>query len=119
METKQLTCVICPVGCRLLCSAEELEVVAVSGQECARGEKYARAEMTAPVRSFTTTIAVAGGSLAVLPVRTSGPIPKDRVFDCLREARKLTASGPVERGQVLLDDVLGLGVALIACRDMS
>lgn len=118
-EMKPITCVVCPAGCLVNCSVDGGEVWFVSGHECARGEKYARAEVVAPVRSLTTTILVEGGPLAVLPVRTSGPVPKGQVLACLAEIKKRTVSGPVRRGQVLMDNVLGLGVELIACRDLS
>ena len=51
-ETRYLTCIVCPVGCRLTVEMEDGKVLKVSGNECKRGEEYARKECVNPVRTF-------------------------------------------------------------------
>ena len=62
MEIKELTCINCPMGCRITVEMDGEEIISVTGNTCKRGETYARTEVTAPVRTVTTTIKVIGGT---------------------------------------------------------
>ena len=50
----------------------------------------------------------------VLPVRVSADIPKDRIFDVMDALKTVTVSERIGRGDVVIPDVLGLGVDVIA-----
>ena len=78
---KNLTCIVCPIGCSLEVEIENNNVVSVKGNTCPRGEKYAISECSNPERMVTTTIKCENGK--VLPVKTDRPIPKDKVFECM------------------------------------
>ena len=113
---KVLTCIRCPRGCRIhvtLGSGGKVE--AVSGNACPRGDSYARAEVTAPVRSVTTTVPVDGardeGRVAVKTVRE---VPKGAVLDVVRALADVRATAPVEIGDVIARDVAGTGVDVVA-----
>ena len=80
-ETRYLTCIVCPVGCRLTVEMEDGNVLKVSGNECKRGEEYARKECVNPVRTLTTTVRVDDGRL--LSIRSAEPLPKDLIFPCM------------------------------------
>ena len=56
MEKRQLTCIGCPLGCQITVTMENGEVKDVAGYTCARGEKYAREEVTNPTRTVTTIV---------------------------------------------------------------
>ena len=117
---RELTCINCPLGCRLVATLNDAgtEVLSVTGNTCPRGAAYARAECTAPVRMVTASIPVAHGKLP-LSVRTSRPIPKARIFDCLRLIRETQVRLPVTIGQVIIPDILGTGADLIATRNLE
>ena len=53
---QQITCINCPVGCRLQVVLENGQVVSVSGNSCKRGEIYAKQECTAPTRMVTAAV---------------------------------------------------------------
>ena len=72
---KELTCIVCPMGCTLKVTMEGKKVLSVSGNSCPRGAKYAETEMTAPTRVLTSTVRVNGGQIPLCPVRTKGAIP--------------------------------------------
>ena len=78
-------CINCPMGCPLDITEEDGKVV-VRGYTCKRGLEYGISEYTAPVRTVTTLIRTADGG--VVPVKTSAPVPKDRMFDVLQRARE-------------------------------
>jgi CxxC motif-containing protein len=112
------TCVNCPLSCALELTEENGEVLEVTGNECKVGAKYAEEEFKDPRRVVTTTVLVRGGSLPVLPVRTTEAIPKRLVTDAARALAEVVVEAPVAEGQVVLPDILGTGVDVIASRDL-
>jgi len=115
----EVTCIICPVGCRARVVFEKGKVLAVANVECPRGKTYATNELKAPVRDFFTTVMVRGARNRVLPVRTTGPIPKEKMMDCARELSKITVQAPIKLGTVVVENILNLGVDVIASRDLE
>ena len=102
----ELTCIGCPLGCALKVETDGAgAVVSVTGNTCKRGEDYGRREVTAPVRTVTSTVAVTGGKEPVVPVRTRTDIPKGKIFDCM-----------VAIGDVVLAEAAGTGVDVVAAK---
>lgn len=119
METdREIICIVCPRGCRIHAALEEGAVKDLSGFGCKRGETYARAECIAPTRTLTTTMRVTGGMLPLLPVRSQTPVPKERLFDFIQAVNAAHVCAPVHIGEVVLENVLGTGINLIASRDL-
>ena len=56
MERKTLTCICCPIGCTIEAELEGNHVLSVRGNSCPRGEKYAKSELSNPVRTLTSTV---------------------------------------------------------------
>jgi len=117
-ETTNLICITCPVGCALDVTHDGETILNVDGNACKRGIDYAKQELTDPRRMVTTTVRVKGGLHPLLPVYTSAPIPKPRVFDLLREIRQVEVEAPVKMGQVILSNVVETDVNVLASRDM-
>lgn len=113
----EITCINCPVGCRLDVTLENGQVVSVTGNTCKRGETYARQECVDPQRMVTAVIPVAG-SAAPLSVKTRTPIPKKRIADCMRALSEVRIAAPVAAGSVVLADVCGTGVDVIATKSV-
>lgn len=118
-ETRSLICIGCPMGCPMTVTLEGGRVTAVTGNTCRRGDAYARREVTAPTRVLTTTVQVRHGAAPVVPVRTLGEVPKALLFRCVRSLRDLTVEAPVAAGQVVLRDLCGTGVDLVAAADVK
>ena len=112
---RQLICIVCPKGCHLSVD----ENLNVTGNSCKRGETYAKNELTAPTRMITSTVLVEGGELERLPVVTSNPIPKGKIFDVMREINKAKTKAPVSIGDVIIENVLGLDVNIVATRNVG
>ena len=121
METKkiELTCIGCPMGCPLIVTMEDGAVVSVTGNTCPRGDAYARKEVTAPTRIVTSTVKVTGGTLPAVSVKTAGDIPKGKIFDCVRALKDVAVPAPVVIGQVIVPDVAGTGVAIVATKNVE
>lgn len=111
---KTMTCVACPLGCQLTVTLDGNTVVAVTGNTCKRGDAYARTEISNPVRSLTTTIRCQGGQHPVVPVKSTLPVPKDRMFECMQIINQTVVQAPVEVGQVLIHNILGTDAHIIA-----
>lgn len=114
-EKKQLTCISCPIGCLITVTLENNEVVAVEGNTCPRGETYAKAEVTAPVRMVTGLVRVEGRR-EPLSVKTATAIPKSKVADCVKVLAKTTVKAPVALGEAVISDVCGTGISVIATK---
>ena len=110
MEEKNYICTACPMGCKLIVRMEDDEVVKVLGHRCRRGETYGRQE--------ASTVRISGGLHPLLPVYTKGSIPKRRITDVLAAIRAVEVKAPVSATQVIIPNVIGTGVDVIASRDM-
>ena len=95
------------------------EVVKVEGNTCPRGESYARSEVKDPRRVFASTVRVKGGKLPVCPVRSKTPAPKGKLFGIARAVAELEVEAPVKIGQVLIHNVCGTDVDIVASRDLA
>ena len=110
---KELVCIVCPRSCRMRIEMRD-GGPEVTGNGCQRGRDFAVRETTDPRRTVCTTVRTVFPEAPVLPVRVSGPIPKGKVFELMREAGRVTVTQPLRRGDVVVADILGLGVDLIA-----
>jgi len=120
MTTESYLCIGCPLGCRLeVDEANDGHVVEVRGFSCKQGKAYAIQEHAAPQRMVTTTIAIEGGLYPRLPVRTDHAVPKEQVMAICHTLRRVTTSAPIRRGEIIVPNVLGLGVNIIASRAMA
>lgn len=50
----------------------------------------------------------------LLPVRSEQPVPKELVMDCMEVIRKQTVKAPVARYDVIVPDICGCGVNIVA-----
>ena len=114
MEKRNLTCIGCPMGCQLTVEFEGEEVFSVKGNTCAIGDKYARQEVTHPERTVTSTVIVTGGDRERCSVKTKGNIPKEKIFACMDAINHVKAAAPVRIGDIMIADVCGTGVNVVA-----
>ena len=113
-----ITCISCPVGCRMTVTLENGAFVSVTGNTCKRGEVYARQECVAPERMVTAVISVKGAAMP-LSVKTRTPIPKAKINACMQALAQVEITAPVHMGDVVLPDVCGTGVDIIATKSVE
>lgn len=116
---KEMICICCPMGCHLQVDDSDKNNIIVTGNTCPRGAKYAKDEVTCPKRVVTSVVNVTGGEINMVSVKTSDAIPKEKMFDALKVLETVTAQAPVEIGQVIVKDVLGLGVDFVATKTVA
>ncbi|MEM1523748.1 MAG: DUF1667 domain-containing protein [Thermofilaceae archaeon] len=113
MSEVELICILCPASCTLKVKRTDggLEV---EGYGCARGVRYARQELTEPLRHVMTVVRVRNGDLPVVSVVTRKPVPKECVKEVVKATAHLEVEAPVEIGQVVLEGPCG--ATLVATR---
>ena len=118
MNIIELTCIGCPLGCPLTVTLEGKEVTNVTGNTCPKGAIYAKKEVTNPTRIVTSTVRVSGGLVQMVNVKTASDIPKEKIFECVEALKDVVVTAPVKIGDVILSNVAGTGVDIIAARNV-
>ena len=112
-----ITCINCPIGCRMTVETDGDKVISVDGASCKRGVDYARQEAVSPKRMVTAVVNVKDCQLP-LSVKTACPIPKDKIFDCMNAIESAELQTPIRMGDVICRDVCGTGVDVVSTRDL-
>ncbi len=107
------------MGCNVTVEAENEKIISVTGHTCKRGESYAIGEFTDPRRILTGSVAIAGSERAMLPVRSSAPLPKDMIFDCMKQIKAVSVKAPIAEHAVIIENILGTGINIISSMDME
>ena len=112
---KELTCIVCPRGCRLTIDDE----LNVSGNFCPRGAQYAKDELTNPKRMITSFVRVKNRENTVVSVKTSTSVPKAMIFKVMEEINKVGVDAPTHIGDIAIKDVLGTGADIIITKNID
>ena len=115
---KEFTCICCPLGCQITVTEENGQLI-ITGNNCPKGEKYVKDEMTNPTRMVTSMVWVDGGEIPVVSVKTKEAIPKEKIQDCIEALKGVTVNAPVKIGDVILEDVADTGISVIATKNVD
>lgn len=116
---KEIICTVCPRGCHIMVEGEGDQVISVVDYGCKRGLEYASSEYAHPVRILTTTVKMSGIENDLLPVRSNKPVPKEKLFDCMEAIRAMEVKLPVARYDVIIPNICGTGVDIIATKSQN
>ena len=111
--TKEIICLTCPTGCHIQVTNRDGDLT-IEGNECPRGEEYAREEFREPKRVVTATCRTLGEHARRLPVRTTGPVAMEHIDDLLKQIYALELSPPMAAGDVVIRDFYGVHVVITA-----
>ena len=114
METKELTCINCPMGCLVTVTMDGDTITDISGYTCPRGKTYAEKEVTNPTRVVTSTMKVIGGKKDRVACKTQYDIPKEKISAVMEAINSAAAQAPVVIGEVLIANVADTGVDVVA-----
>ena len=114
---KELICIVCPRGCHL--QVDEKNDYAVTGNACARGAAYGKAELTNPTRVLTSTVKVEGAMHRRCPVKTDAPVPKGKLFELVKLLDDVTLCAPVKVGQVIIENAADTGANIVSARTLD
>lgn len=108
MEKRELTCIMCPLGCHLKVTIDG-DNISVTGNNCGRGVIFAKEEVTCPKRIVTSSVKTERG---VRACKTSQPVPKSMIFDVMKEIEKLRLKN-AKYGEVVIKNVLNTGADIV------
>lgn len=103
MERKELTCIECPMGCRIEVTMDNGAVVSVAGNGCPRGKLYAENEVVCPRRVVTSTVRTSFG--VMLPVKTDRPVKKSEIFNVMKIINSVVVDKKVKIGDVIVKNI--------------
>ena len=112
---KELTCIVCPRGCRLFIDDE----LNVTGNSCPRGAQYAKDELTNPKRMITSVVRVKNRVDTVVSVKTSTSIPKGMIFEVMNELNKVGVDAPTHIGDIVIKNVLNTGADIVITKNIE
>ena len=113
-SVRTIPCITCPAGCMIKVTYRDGKVLDVSGNSCERGDAYARAEVTSPVRLITSTVRTKGLDSPVVSVRTKDPVPKDMTDKIMRAIKDAVITAPVSVGDAVIRNVCKTGTDIVA-----
>ena len=108
METRELTCIMCPLGCSLHVTKDG-DKITVTGNNCQRGVVFANEELTCPKRIVTSSVKTEKG---VKACKTTVAVPKSMIFDVMKEIEKLRLKD-AKFGEVVIKNVLDTGADIV------
>lgn len=118
-ESKSFTCVNCPMGCVIDVTFDGSGAIdSIAGHTCKLGEDYVRQEAVDPRRNVSTLLWVEG-SLEPLSVKTAAPVPKDKISEVMAAIRKAKVTLPIQAGDVVLENVAGTGISIVATKSLQ
>ena len=118
-DDKKITCIVCPIGCKIQVKTDGKYFEICDGQKCKRGIEYARSEALDPRRMLTSSILVKNGKWPLVSVKSSKPVPKNKIFDVLKEIKKSSVKAPVNLGQIVIKNVSGTKIDIITTKSIK
>jgi CxxC motif-containing protein len=116
-DETNITCILCPIGCEIRINKRELSII--DGAKCKKGIEYSKNEILNPKRIITTSILVRNGNIPLVSVKTSKPIPKEKIFEILDIIKITSVNAPIEIGQIIIKNILNTGSDIIATKSIK
>lgn len=119
MDKKEITCIVCPIGCKILVKTDGKKFEILDGNKCKQGIEYARSEALDPRRVLTSSVLVEDGIWPLVSVKTNEPVPMEKVFDVLKQIQRTKVSAPVKIGQIIIKNVANTGTNVVATKSIE
>lgn len=118
-KQQEITCIVCPIGCKITVQSNGTSTKVLTGHRCKEGITYATTEALDPRRMLTSSILIHDGEWPLVSVKTSQPVPKKDIFTVLKRIQTTSVNAPVKRGDILLSNVAGLNIDIIATKTID
>ena len=118
-DKKQITCIVCPIGCKITVKTNGKHFEVCDGNKCIKGVDYARAEALDPKRMLTSSVLVKNGEWPLVSVKSSKPVPKIRIYNVLDEIKKVKVNAPISLGQTIIKNVAKTKINIIATKSVK
>ena len=117
-DEKDITCIVCPIGCKILIKTNGKNFEILKGSKCKRGTEYARNEALDPRRMLTTSVLVNNGEWPLVSVKSLKPVPKDKIFTVLKEIKQTKINAPVKSGQIIIKNIANTNIDIVATKSI-
>ena len=118
-DKKEITCIVCPLGCKIIVDTDGKNFKVLNGNKCIKGIEYARAEALNPKRMLTSSVLVKNGERPLVSVKSSLPVPKESIFQVLEEIKKTRVFAPIMIGQILIKNAANTKINIIATKSVK
>ncbi|NLC34590.1 MAG: DUF1667 domain-containing protein [Erysipelothrix sp.] len=118
IKKETFTCIGCPIGCTLEVTMYSEDNIVVEGNLCAIGDRYGKREIVEPVRMVTSSVFVDDGIFNVVSIKTDKEINKKLMIDLAKELQGVRVEAPVHIGDVIVKNILGSDVNMIATSEV-
>jgi CxxC motif-containing protein len=119
VDEKDITCIICPIGCKISVRIKGKSLEILKGNKCKRGTDYAKNEALDPKRMLTSSVLVNNGNWPLVSVKSSKPVPKDKIFCVLNEIKKTKVDAPVKSGQIIIKNIANTKINILATKSIK
>ncbi|KYK22003.1 molybdopterin oxidoreductase [Thermoplasmatales archaeon SG8-52-2] len=116
---KQITCIVCPIGCKIMVKTDCKHFEVCDGNKCIKGVEYARAEALDPKRMLTSSVLVINGEWPLVSVKSSKTIPKNCIYSVLDEIKKVRVNAPITLGQTIIKNVAKTKINIVATKSVK
>ncbi len=116
---KEITCIICPIGCKISVRLNGKDFEVTSGNKCIKGVEYARVEALDPKRMLTSSVLVNKGEWPLVSVKSSEPVPKNKLFHVLKEIKGAKVDAPVKLGQTVIKNVANTKINIVTTKSIK
>ena len=117
-DEKEITCIVCPIGCKILVRKSGDKIDICKGNRCKKGTDYAIYEALDPRRVLTTSVLVENGEWPLVSVKSSEPVPKNKIFEVLKKIKEIKVNAPVKVGEIIIENILGTGIDIVSTKNI-
>ncbi|CCU78930.1 protein of unknown function DUF1667 [Halanaerobium saccharolyticum subsp. saccharolyticum DSM 6643] len=119
VEKKYISCILCPNGCDIKVKYMNDEIIEIEGAVCPKGKDYAKQEIKNPLRTLTSSVMVEDGDTSLVSVKTSKPVPLEKVMDIMNVIDDVNVNAPVSVGDIIIESPAGLDCDIVATREVK
>lgn len=116
---KKITCIVCPISCKILVRTDGKQFEVLNGNKCKRGIEYSKNEALNPRRMLTSSVFVKNGEWPLVSVKSSSAVPKEKIFSILKEIKKKTVIAPIKSGHIIIKNVTNTGIDILATKTIN
>ena len=118
--TRRMICHVCHNGCTITAEYEDGNIekssadARITGHHCVRGRDFALSQIQEPLQDIIAVIKSTEYTGEGIPVRLSSAIGEQYRDMIIQAINSMRVTGQVQPGQIIVKNLLGMGVDLIA-----
>jgi CxxC motif-containing protein len=107
------------MGCKFVVGLKNGNCIIEDGKKCKKGREFIINEALNPKRMLTSSIYVKNGIWPLVSVKSSKPIPKEKLNLILKEIKKKKINAPVSIGDIIINNSANTDINIIATKSVK